>query len=108
MISVYQAKNTRESMFNERTTLTVKEMVFDFEVVANVNTDDLDQAYELTNTIHQPWWTNEGVMFKGSPTHGMKGCRSTSVGDVMIKPLADGNIEAYVVASAGFDKLRLI
>ena len=39
---------------------------------------DLDEAFELTNTIHQPWWKNAKV------TPLLVNTRSTSVGDVIV------------------------
>ena len=59
-----------------------------FVLVATVPSDSLDYAYEMTNSIHGPWWLNEGVTpnleGEGFVTiRGQRGCRSTSVGDVM-------------------------
>ena len=50
--------------------------------VATVKTDCKEMAYRLTNTIDKYWWKNDGVTshFDG------EGCRSTSVGDVVICP----------------------
>jgi hypothetical protein len=73
----------------------------DLHLVAEVDTHKLDQAYFLTNTIDTPWWENEGVKFLGSPDHGMKGCRSTSVGDVMER---DGAFHA--VHNFGFELVQ--
>lgn len=94
MIKVYHAINP---------TFHVGEVVglmklSEFYHVADVATNDLDYAYMLTNSIDSNWWDNAPVTFKGSPQHGMDGCRSTSVGDVM---LLDGTY--YVVASCGFE-----
>lgn len=61
--------------------------------VAEVATDDLDEAFRLTNHIDSNWCRNKGV------TCLVPG-RSTSVGDVMEK---DG--VRYLVASMGFTKL---
>lgn len=51
----------------------------DYEHVANVRTDELGEAFQLTNTIDAPWWENEGVekLVAG-------GRRSTSVGDIAV------------------------
>ena len=46
-----------------------------FKHVANVNTDNLDTAYQLTNSIQHHWSENDGVEAVTKPT------RSTSVGD---------------------------
>lgn len=48
--------------------------------VADVDTDDLEVAFEKTNSIDAAWWTNKGV----SKTFPGKGARSTSVGDLAI------------------------
>jgi len=48
-----------------------------YELVANVDTDDLDAAFQLTNTIDCPWWDNEGVEV-------INKARSTSVGDIIV------------------------
>lgn len=48
-----------------------------FLLVAEVKSDDLDEVFEMTNSIDNPWWENEGVLAKVAP------CRSTSVGDVL-------------------------
>jgi hypothetical protein len=67
----------------------------DFVLVAKVQTDDLDVAFEKTNTINKYWWENEGVEALVTKT------RSTSVGDVMVDP--EG--KRHLVASAGFKAL---
>ena len=56
--------------------LTAQSFPADYELVAEVDTDDLDVAFERTNTIHGPWWENESVL-------AIKQTRSTSVGDVL-------------------------
>lgn len=48
--------------------------------VADVATDDLEVAFERTNSIDAAWWENEGV----AKTFSGAGCRSTSVGDLAI------------------------
>lgn len=68
-----------------------------YEHVADVlDTDDLEKAFRLTNTIEHPWWTNYGITkrFKG------RGHRSSSVGDVFM-----AFDDAFIVAPAGFTKL---
>jgi len=42
--------------------------------------DKLEKAFMLTNSIHDAWWKNEGV----TPMFPEKGCRSTSVGDMVL------------------------
>jgi hypothetical protein len=65
MIKVYHAKNPTFG-------LTEQNFPDGYELVAYVQTDKLDKAFELTNHIHQEWWKNEGVKC-------MKETRSTSV-----------------------------
>lgn len=48
--------------------------------VADVDTNDIELAYELTNSIDAPWWGNQLV----NKTFTGKGTRSTSVGDLAI------------------------
>jgi hypothetical protein len=94
--------------------------------VADVKTDDLEKAFELTNTIDHLWWQNKNVkpdwagarewalrdadvvekQYKQPSTAAAirqragEGFRSTSVGDVLQK----GNVY-YAVARFGFDPL---
>jgi len=66
-----------------------------FTAVASVSTDDLDVAFERTNSIDLPW-TDLAATAEGAATMArsddaevmltavaLNGCRSTSVGDVM-------------------------
>lgn len=62
--------------------------------VAEVDTDDLDEAYRLTNNIDQSWTLNEGVSSVAPEL------RSTSVGDVLLS-----NGEYLMVDTFGFKKL---
>lgn len=64
--------------------------------VADVATDDLEVAYELTNSINRGWWENEGV----TKTFTKAGCRSTSVGDMAIH-----NGVTYLCDMVGWKKL---
>ena len=43
-------------------------------------TEKLEKAFMLTNSVHDAWWNNEGV----TPMFPEKGCRSTSVGDMIL------------------------
>lgn len=72
-----------------------KSVTLVYNKVADVHTDDLEQAFELTNNINRPWSENEGVV----AVEG--GTRSTSTGDIM--KMADGSL--HLVASYGFVKL---
>ena len=65
--------------------------------VADVDVDDENHAlvFQLTNTIDHHWWLNRGVTPNfDSPAFrevkGMKGTRSTSVGDIIV--LSDGKV----------------
>lgn len=58
---------------------------------------NLDVAYEMTNSIHGPWWNNHIVTKHGDAP----GYRSTSIGDVLKVDEA-----RYVVASMGFQLIE--
>jgi hypothetical protein len=66
--------------------------VKDLQLVATVDTESLDIAYELTNNIDGSWTENENV-------RSFIGCvaRSSSIGDILEK---DG--KKYIVARVGF------
>lgn len=102
MIKVFHFPDSldRDMFGKAAVTLAAENFEKSYHPVATVDTDDLDVAYERTNTIHGPWWQNEDVRFHGSATHGMEGSRSTSVGDVLVR----GN-ERWVVASCGFERI---
>lgn len=65
-----------------------------FQLVAVVNSNDLDQAFELTNHIDKSWLENDGLM----PM--VKEARSTSIRDIME---IDG--EFYMLLPRGFKKV---
>jgi hypothetical protein len=67
----------------------------DLTLVAEVQTDDLEDAFRLTNHIEYDWWKNPEVIPCTDPT------RSTSVGDLMEK---DGKF--FIVASCGFREVE--
>ncbi len=69
----------------------------DFTAVAEVNTVWPHDAFELTNTIHFPWWHNTGVKLLTLPPS-----RSTSVGDI-IEDMDGGAL--LLVKGFGFGKL---
>lgn len=106
MIQVYHAK---EPTFVVRDGF-VPNVMRDYAHVANVYTsvikgDDLNVAYQLTNSIDTAWTDNTNeVAFLGSPDHGMEGCRSTSVGDVLVRREATGYV-TYLVMPAGFKRM---
>src|SRR5262249_32311440 len=51
----------------------------DFELVAEVFTQDPDTAFSQTNSAEYPWWSDERVMVH-------KKARSSSSGDVVVTP----------------------
>lgn len=69
----------------------------DFELVATVETADLDVAFQLTNHIEGLWWENNWVTLIGQPKH-----RSSSVGDVF-----ELNGDYHLVAPVGFFRMEV-
>lgn len=67
----------------------------DFEIVASVKTDDLDEAFKLTNSINKPWFNNPQVKVI------KKSRRSTSIGDIL-----EHNGKMFVVVARGFVELK--
>ena len=68
----------------------------EYRQVASVHTDDLNEAFRLTNHIEHSWQLNGRV-------HSLcSNARSTSVGDIML----DGDGVRHVVASHGFEELK--
>jgi len=67
-----------------------------YEMVALVETDDIDRAYRLTNHIDQNWGENPGVWVR----YGAKN-RSTSMGDV----IADMQNDAFYCDMVGWKKV---
>ena len=68
------------------------------EVDSSLNVDKkIEHAFMKTNSIQDAWWNNEGVtkMFGGD------GCRSTSVGDMVL--LSNG--DKYKVEPVGWTKV---
>lgn len=65
-----------------------------YNKVAEVKTNDLDKAFELTNHIDREWQSNHAV------TSFSDKARSTSVGDLCVK-----NDEVFVVSAIGFEKM---
>jgi len=66
-----------------------------YERIATVNANNLDQVYAKTQHLHRPWWENPGVKAFGVAA------RSTSIGDIVQDK--DGGL--WVVADFGFEKL---
>lgn len=88
-----------------------------FVKVAEVDTDDLEIAWERTNTIEQAWILNSGVKLSDALVEQVAdagamlggGCRSTSMGDVMVKEDRIGleSGEAFVAVAMGFESIGL-
>ena len=49
----------------------------EYQLVAELETESLEEAFNLTNHVNCAWWDNEGVKL-------VKQSRSTSVGDIVI------------------------
>jgi len=69
----------------------------EFALVATVDVPDdrLGEVFRLTNSIDCGWWENEGVTAHTEAStfreyKGVRGTRSTSVGDLII--LSDGRV----------------
>lgn len=92
MITVY---HDPESRFDDTKPLTIADVEAGFRKVALVDTVWRDDAFERTNTIDGPWWTNDRVTALVGP------CRSTSVGDVM----KDGDGRYWLCAGIGWREL---
>lgn len=75
-----------------------------YEHVACVGTDRMELAYRLTNSIDAPWYAAEAepATVRVRARFAGKGCRSTSVGDVLVTPSG-----VYAVARVGFERLSL-
>ena len=65
-----------------------------YRKVAHVQTDNLDEAFRLTNHIEESWTENEEVGVYAEKV------RSTSVGDILIN---DEGV--FIVAPCGFEKV---
>ena len=103
MISVFHAVNPKFSISSGAEDST-------YVHVADVDVTDSEHAaaFELTNTIDNYWWDNPSVTANfESPAfremNGMKGTRSTSVGDVIV--LSDGS--ALQCASFGWESINV-
>lgn len=93
MIKIYHNPNFLDNPFLRDETVAVQIASSpELQHVANLDTDDINKAFELTNHIDHDWRENDGVTFVGT-----KDPRSSSVGDVFEK---DGI--KFVVAACGF------
>ena len=69
-----------------------------FKPVADVKTDDLNEAFHLTNHIDAPWHTNKNITINKDVVSP----RSTSVGDLLIR-----DNEAFIVEFSGFKPISI-
>lgn len=110
LVEVFQLKDFSKTtliMFSSEKADLVNELFENNEyecvavmVPAKIEIDDiLEHAYYLTNTIEEPWYNNPGSLINVSEDK-VKGCRSTSVGDVI---KYNGN--KYLVDKFGFTKI---
>jgi len=67
----------------------------EYELVAEVDTTDIEEAFRLTNNIEDAWTRNAEVKAQGSEF------RSTSCGDVVVAP--DG--KRLLCASMGWEEI---
>jgi hypothetical protein len=66
-----------------------------YELVAEVDTIDLDEVFRVTNHIDEPWWNNPEVKWHKPQS------RSTSVGDVV----TDGASKSFRCDMAGWSDI---
>ena len=67
------------------------------EFEADADEDVLNIAYEITNSITEPWYLSRVINVS---EHAKNGCRSTSMGDII-----QVNGTSYIVESIGFRKI---
>ena len=84
-LKVYHNPSFNDAYYSGGSLPTVKDSV----LVATVDTDDVDKAYELTNNIHSLWVENGGLIAHDHENNG-RGHRSTSMGDLIVG--ADGQV----------------
>jgi len=68
----------------------------DYELAAEVEAEDLEVAFFLTNSIDHSWHKNEGAKPTGASA------RSTSTGDVVV----DDNDKAWMCEMVGWRELE--
>ena len=90
MAKVYHAKQPVFGLYHKGQPKWPEE----YDLVADVPSEDLEKAFALTTHIDCPWWENKGtITYKKS--------RSTSVGDVIVT--YDGT---FLCESVGWKKLE--
>jgi hypothetical protein len=68
-----------------------------YHPVAQVEAESLDEVFQLTNRVEQPWWYDRAV----TPVPGAVPARSTSVGDVVVL-----DRKVWIVDHCGFTTTR--
>lgn len=106
-ITILHANNTRDSFFygmGDIYSLDHARKAWldgDYDYVATLNVDDLDDAYLYTQNIDSAWIHNDKI---GYLAHDFdNGARSSSVGDIFLVTNECGKTEAWIVAGCGFD-----
>ena len=96
----FKVWHKRNTMFNLEENVADTFNRGDYQAVAEVETENIDDVFQLTNTIEHSWWLNPGVLhlFDGL------GCRSTSVGDL----IEDASGKFHRVDTAGFTEVTRI
>jgi len=117
MIKVYHFRTTAKNEFTDRLAFQIQGFLKEPRIagavfrepelhrehaeyvhVADVATDDYDEAWHLTNHIDEPWTLNPGV----TPVRGVRH-RSSSVGDILVLVDSFGvEQEAKVTMGCGF------
>lgn len=100
MIRVYHAPpdlwREAQCIFNDAEMVEFATLNFNnYVLVAEVNTNSLDEAWELTNTIRNYWWNNALVRAIVTET------RSSCKGDILVL-----NGQFYVTCSIGFEEFK--
>ena len=90
MVQVFHMNNFQEYFYHEKGTPWIDTGI----LVAEVDTNILDVAYEKTNHISHDWKENQGVVSFANKN------RSTSVGDVLF--FED---QTFIVEDCGFHEL---
>ena len=115
MISILHSNNTRDTGFfkPEAETESSERFTFDekdirkayknkgYDFVALIDTNDLDEAYKLSNNITSTWAKGEKVNTLSNEAEERGGARSSMVGDIF----GDEDDNYYVVSPYGFTKI---
>lgn len=99
---VYHSENTRDTGFYGHKDIITNEAIIkmfkegEYTLVAEVDTNDMDDVFRLTNHISHSWTENEEV------TAVIERVRSTSVGDILVNDNG-----TFIVAGCGFEQLEV-